>query len=74
MDVKIISTESDFSALQDAWNELHRTAKGTVFQTFEWNYEWWKIYRREHFQLHLLTFWKERQFVEYCRCSRKQSI
>jgi len=63
IDVKIFSTENDFFALQDAWNELHKTASGTVFQTFEWNYEWWKIYRREQFQLRVLTFWKEHQLI-----------
>ncbi len=63
MNVKIILTETDFAALKDPWTELHGAARGTIFQTFEWNFEWWNIYRRDQFQLHVLTFWNENQLI-----------
>src|SRR5271169_5169344 len=63
MNVKVISTDNDFAALKDLWTELHAAAQGTIFQTFEWNYEWWNIYRRHQFHLHVLTFWKENQLI-----------
>jgi CelD/BcsL family acetyltransferase involved in cellulose biosynthesis len=32
-------------ALASEWDRLHRTCRGSVFQSFVWNYEWWKRYQ-----------------------------
>ena len=43
MDYKIIKTEDDLKAERESWNQISAYMKdSTPFQTWEWNYIWWK--------------------------------
>lgn len=42
MRIEIIQDEETFLNFQTLWNELNNEISGYVFQSFEWNYFWWK--------------------------------
>ena len=43
MPVRIVTSEVEFADLKTAWNELHESnANHTPFQSWEWNFAWWK--------------------------------
>ncbi|HUL44393.1 MAG TPA: GNAT family N-acetyltransferase [Bacteroidota bacterium] len=63
MEVRTHTSETELRDLERTWNELHTAADGTVFQTFQWNCTWWNIYRRDHLQLHIVSFWDNGQLV-----------
>jgi len=63
VNVRTVTSEQELSDLRKAWDALHMAADGTVFQTFEWNNTWWSIYRRDHLQLRITTFWEGEELV-----------
>jgi CelD/BcsL family acetyltransferase involved in cellulose biosynthesis len=50
-----VTTSEGFDRLEKSWDTLHRVAKGLVFQTFQWNRLWWKLYG-EGLDLHIVLF------------------
>src|SRR5438105_559561 len=43
MSVKLVSSESELESLRDSWREIyHSNANHSPFQTWEWNFTWWK--------------------------------
>jgi CelD/BcsL family acetyltransferase involved in cellulose biosynthesis len=44
MTIEVVTDDSELEVLRDSWDELHKGARGTVFQTFEWNVAWWAQY------------------------------
>lgn len=61
--VKIINTTENFKELEYHWNLLHNRTKGTIFQSFDWNYNWWKIYKQHNYELFLITLWENEQLM-----------
>ncbi|MFI5251921.1 MAG: GNAT family N-acetyltransferase [Bacteroidota bacterium] len=53
--ISIIKTDSEFDALECAWNKLLEESEATVFQTFEWQRTWWKFHN-QHRRLHCVVF------------------
>ncbi len=51
----IIRTEHEFRSLEREWNDFHDAARGTVFQTFTWAWNWWKVYGNGRNELHIIT-------------------
>ena len=45
--VQVVTTEDDFSALRDVWNALAAESQSTIFQTFDWQFLWWKHYKSD---------------------------
>jgi CelD/BcsL family acetyltransferase involved in cellulose biosynthesis len=45
MPMRIVDSEEEFIALKPAWDEVFRSNQNhTPFQSWEWNYAWWKYY------------------------------
>jgi len=45
--VRVINTDAEFAALEAGWERLQSGAALTsVFQAFDWPYQWWKFYGR----------------------------
>ncbi|MCH8494814.1 MAG: GNAT family N-acetyltransferase [Balneolales bacterium] len=42
VEIKIITNNEDFRALQDEWSVLAEESETHIFQTYEWNHVWWK--------------------------------
>ncbi|MBI5021910.1 MAG: GNAT family N-acetyltransferase [Ignavibacteriales bacterium] len=63
MIIKLINTVKDFQELQQKWTTLHSEANGTIFQSYRWNYEWWKIYYQPNYELRIVTFWEDNKLV-----------
>jgi len=59
---QIITNENELTALRDAWDRLHRHAAGTVFQGFEWQMTWWRLYQNRH-GLRALALWEKADLV-----------
>jgi CelD/BcsL family acetyltransferase involved in cellulose biosynthesis len=43
----VVSTESEFDALEQEWNSLAKESSCTVFQTFDWARTWWKHFGQD---------------------------
>lgn len=58
LDVQVVEEEGMFQSLQSDWNELAELCGGTVYQTFEWAWIWWKHYGAPNHsrRLYILTF------------------
>jgi len=50
-----ITSEEDFRSLEGEWNRLHEAARGTIFQSFTWCRNWWKVYGNRGSGLHIVT-------------------
>ena len=47
MQVRVLESEAEFAALASAWEELQsRAAIASVFQSFDWQYLWWRATAR----------------------------
>jgi CelD/BcsL family acetyltransferase involved in cellulose biosynthesis len=55
-DVRIVTTNEGFDALEPEWNELLLQSDATVFQSFEWLRTWWKYYAKPNRELSILVF------------------
>jgi CelD/BcsL family acetyltransferase involved in cellulose biosynthesis len=46
--VRVVTSDAEFAALAGDWESLQREAAATsVFETFDWQYLWWRSYRRD---------------------------
>lgn len=60
--LEIISSESGFDAIAEEWNSLVDVADVHIFQTFEWQRIWWKIFGGNN-RLHILLFRDQERLV-----------
>ncbi len=51
----ILKTEEAFRALEREWDEFHAAIGGTVFQSFNWLWDWWQTYSNPREELHIVT-------------------
>ena len=59
MNYKIVSTEKEIVNLKKAWDNLyHNLDKKTVFQSYIWNYTWWKENYNDH-RLFVVIFYEQ---------------
>lgn len=58
MEIRVIDKEETFALVKDKWNSIVEKMKdATPFQTWEWNYHWWKEWgTKEHALLVLEAF------------------
>lgn len=63
MVIKVITNDSDFASLEKHWINLHGKMNGTVFQSFFWNFQWWKFYKKENNELLIITVWNDNEIV-----------
>ncbi len=54
-EVHTIREVTGLDALRDEWAEFHSRANGTVFQTFSWLSNWWKVYGPRGERLNIIT-------------------
>lgn len=46
--VRVVQSAAEFASLADEWESLQSGARWTsVFQTFDWQFLWWKTYGRD---------------------------
>jgi CelD/BcsL family acetyltransferase involved in cellulose biosynthesis len=58
MEVVEAHSQEDFLALRDEWHALlSRCSRATIFQTWEWNYSWWRTLGAEK-KLLILQAWE----------------
>lgn len=62
LSTEIISTESGFDAIAEEWNALVEVADAYIFQTYEWQRIWWRIFGGNN-SLHILLFRDGKQLV-----------
>ena len=53
-EIKIITQNDDFEALEKEWNELAWESDTHIFQTYEWNHIWWKHFGKNK-KLHIVA-------------------
>ncbi len=46
--VQVVNEVSAFASLEHQWDELAENSSSTVFQTFDWQYLWWKHFATRH--------------------------
>jgi CelD/BcsL family acetyltransferase involved in cellulose biosynthesis len=54
--IRVVTTNEEFDALEETWNELLLESDATVFQSFEWLRTWWKYYAKPNRELSILVF------------------
>lgn len=55
MEITRISKEEDFFRLKDRWNVLlSESGLGNIFLTWEWLYNWWKVFKGDKDELFIL--------------------
>ena len=62
MELKIINSEEEFIALKEKWNKIvSRMCDSTPFQSWEWNYFWWKEIENQIPEILIMEAFEERQ-------------
>ena len=64
---QLVTTVPELRDLQHPWGELHRVARGSVFQTHEWLTSWWNGYGNS-LSLRVLTGWDGPRLVGLFPC------
>jgi CelD/BcsL family acetyltransferase involved in cellulose biosynthesis len=62
MTTRVFTTTSELAALQVAWRDLHASARGTIFQTLEWNATWWQVFG-EASEMRVWTAWEGNEII-----------
>lgn len=62
LSVELITNEADFDALAEEWELVVQNSDVHIFQTFEWQQTWWKIFGGGN-DLHILLFREEGELV-----------
>lgn len=56
--VKLVMDVNDFFALKNVWNETVQKSSATIYQTFEWLYNWWKYFGKgNQYDLHIILIY-----------------
>jgi CelD/BcsL family acetyltransferase involved in cellulose biosynthesis len=55
LELEVISDASKFHSLRDEWDRLVEASSATIFQTFDWQWLWWK-YFGDRLHLHIILF------------------
>jgi len=55
LELEVITDTSRFLTLRDEWNHLVDASPVSIFQTFDWQWLWWK-YFGDGLHLHIITF------------------
>jgi CelD/BcsL family acetyltransferase involved in cellulose biosynthesis len=55
IEIHIVRTVEEFRSLDTEWSDFHAAAGGTLFQTFTWLWNWWRVYREDRNELHIIT-------------------
>jgi CelD/BcsL family acetyltransferase involved in cellulose biosynthesis len=58
MEHRLITSNDEFLGLQAPWGELHRVARGSLFQKHDWLAAWWNAYS-EGRKIAVHTFWND---------------
>jgi CelD/BcsL family acetyltransferase involved in cellulose biosynthesis len=62
LELEVITDSSRFLALHNEWNHLVEVCPTSIFQTFDWQWVWWK-YFGEGLHLHIITFRKNGRLI-----------
>jgi len=76
MNLFVIETMEEFEEIKDAWNRLlEKNSELTAFQTWEFNYYWWKM-NSEKGVLHIICFGnkKELHFIAPLYIDERKSL
>lgn len=60
--IKIIGDTGTLTPLRDQWNWLCENADAHIFQTFDWQYIWWKHYGKGK-KLHIILFYHNSSLI-----------
>lgn len=58
MKVKTIRTIAEFALLENIWKQIHSMANLSIFQSFDWNYEWF-VHNQKCDRLFILVFFEK---------------
>ncbi|MDO8885892.1 GNAT family N-acetyltransferase [Candidatus Oleimmundimicrobium sp.] len=47
MKIDVITTKKEFEAIKEKWDALLANSSGSIFQTWEWQWVWWKHYAKD---------------------------
>jgi CelD/BcsL family acetyltransferase involved in cellulose biosynthesis len=62
LDIRIISNKRGFQSLREEWQELAKAKDCFIYQTFEWNWIWWKHFGAGK-KLHIITLRDDKRLV-----------
>ncbi|MEE8429109.1 MAG: GNAT family N-acetyltransferase [Gammaproteobacteria bacterium] len=61
--IRVVNSVEGFSGLRNSWDRLlHQSGHATVFNSWEWQYHWWKHYGNSH-QLRILVVESDTEVV-----------
>jgi hypothetical protein len=73
--VKRVSSIEEFSELEPVWDELASISPGTIYQTFEWSFYWWKSYsNKDNYELFILLFYHDKRLVGIAPCFLSKEV
>jgi CelD/BcsL family acetyltransferase involved in cellulose biosynthesis len=55
LDLQVVTDVSSFLSLRDEWDRLVDASPASIFQTFDWQWLWWK-YFGDRLHLHIIVF------------------
>lgn len=63
--IKIINDTDSFKAVSGEWNALVEEADSHIYQTFEWQYTWWKYFckKNDSRELYIILLYDENQLT-----------
>lgn len=74
MELKIITTEEELLAEKESWTALcEKMQNSTPFQTWEWNYLWWKLNEPQE-SLLILKAYENKDVYGYAPLTRKDGV
>ena len=74
MEYKVITDEEGFLAEKEQWNRLCKAMKdATPFQTWQWNYYWWK-HNEPADSLHIIKAFEGKQVYGYAPIVVKNKV
>ena len=67
LSVKILKSSSDFFSMRDEWDRLTDCSSATIYQSFDWLYNWWEIFAKDlMFPLHIILIYFSGELVGIC--------
>lgn len=62
--LKVVTNQNDFFALRDEWNNLVLKSSSSIYQTFEWQFYWWKYFASENqYALHIVLIYLSEKLI-----------
>ncbi|OMH25665.1 GNAT family N-acetyltransferase [Motiliproteus sp. MSK22-1] len=64
MEIRVITDDHQFTALEKTWCELHKlSSKPELCNSWEWLHSWWNTFKETNWKLHIYCVYTEQQLV-----------